>query len=488
MTFLVGQSTAQGEFLVEGLNEGTHVVEFDLEGVLEGMPNGIRRLSGTARGAVVVRDPTLAVTITHPDVVATDEEYSLFLAVANTSNSPANLVTLRLDLAGLAGVEPIGPVSQTVETIPPGESEVVEFRLRSLLTGRVIASAVRAGGGVSPSFQLTTGVGDGGIPLSPLSIVLPKEARALPSDLFRHALGMVGLGFSLSSAPPNAVPSLPRLGRDSIHRRVFELAQAGRYLALGEEPLEAVASLAAEWLGARDQDWDWDGLRRGTRRGALFAEAVGAALARAIDESSTQAVLERIVALYADQAPALLAFAENARLEVESRTTGLRLVNEGASTVRELPFAELYRAGDATMALVTRSEEAGFRIRLRGQTGTPADLSILWPDEGGRLRLLHWPGLGLGPNGEATIELDDAVGDFALALDVEGDGVVDALVAPREEIVPPRPFDVIAAVQNGEVDKTGHVVDVLFTRDLDLAALGDPELFTLPGKVSNGGG
>jgi len=488
LTFLVGQATAQGEFLVEGRNEGTHVVEFELEGILEGMPNGIRRLSGTARGAVVVRDPTLAVTITHPDVVAADEEYSLFLTVSNTANTPANLVTLRLDLAGLAGVEPIGPATRTVETIPPGESEVVEFRLRSLLTGRVIASAVRASGGVSPSFALTTGVGDGSIPLSPLSIVLPKEARALPAELFRHALGLVGLGFSLSSAPPEAVAHLPRLGRDSIHRRVFELAQAGRYLALGEQSLEAVAALAAEWLGVRDGDWEWDGLVRGTRRGALFADAVGATFAAAIDETSAEQVLERIVALYADHPPALLAFAEGGRLEIESRTTGLRLVDGEAGVLRDLPFAELYRAEGAALALATRAEASGFRVRLRGGAAPSADLAILWPDESGALRLLKWNGLGLDPSGEARVELAGAAGDIVLALDRDGDGAVDALVAPREEVVPPRPFDVVAAVQNGEVDKTGHIVDVLFTRDVDLGALGDPALFTLPGQVSNGGG
>ena len=44
LTFLVAQATAEAEFLVEGLREGTHIVDFDLEGVLEGLPTGIRRL------------------------------------------------------------------------------------------------------------------------------------------------------------------------------------------------------------------------------------------------------------------------------------------------------------------------------------------------------------------------------------------------------------------------------------------------------------
>ena len=38
LTFLVAQATAEAEFLVEGLREGTHIVDFDLEGILEGLP------------------------------------------------------------------------------------------------------------------------------------------------------------------------------------------------------------------------------------------------------------------------------------------------------------------------------------------------------------------------------------------------------------------------------------------------------------------
>src|SRR5690606_24744361 len=92
LTFLVGQASGQAEYLVEGLREGTHVVELDIEGVLEGMPGGIRRIEGAARGAVVVRDPTLGIHVSHPDVVRADEEYDLLLTVSNTGLVPANLV------------------------------------------------------------------------------------------------------------------------------------------------------------------------------------------------------------------------------------------------------------------------------------------------------------------------------------------------------------------------------------------------------------
>ena len=180
LTFLVAQATAQAEFLVEGLREGTHIVDFDLEGVLEGLPTGIRRLSGTARGAVIVRDPTLGIVVSHPDVVRADEEYTLEMSVTNNGVTPANLVSLALPPSGLAGVQVVGENRQTIDSILPGEAEIVEFRLRPLLTGRVIASFVRADNHITPSFDFHVGVGEAGIPLSPTEIVLPHEVEALP--------------------------------------------------------------------------------------------------------------------------------------------------------------------------------------------------------------------------------------------------------------------------------------------------------------------
>jgi hypothetical protein len=144
LTFLVAQATAEAEFLVEGLREGTHIVDFDLEGVLEGMPTGIRRIEGTARGAVVVRDPTLGVVVSHPDVVRADEEYTMEVSVTNNGVTPANLVSLALPPSQLAGVVVVGDNRRTIDSILPGESDIVEFRLRPLLTGSVIASFVRA--------------------------------------------------------------------------------------------------------------------------------------------------------------------------------------------------------------------------------------------------------------------------------------------------------------------------------------------------------
>lgn len=172
LSLLAAQATAQAEFLVEGLRKGAHIVYLDLEGILEGPPTGFRRIEGTARGAVVVRDPTLGVVVSHPDVVRADEEYTMEVSVTNNGVTPANLVSLALPPSQLAGVVVVGDNRRTIDSILPGESDIVEFRLRPLLTGSVIASFVRADNHINPSFDLRVGVGEAGIPLSPTEIVL----------------------------------------------------------------------------------------------------------------------------------------------------------------------------------------------------------------------------------------------------------------------------------------------------------------------------
>ena len=54
---IVAHATGNAEFLVEGLREGTHIVHFEMSGMLEGLSTGPRRIVGKAQGAVAVRDP-----------------------------------------------------------------------------------------------------------------------------------------------------------------------------------------------------------------------------------------------------------------------------------------------------------------------------------------------------------------------------------------------------------------------------------------------
>ncbi|MEO7794145.1 MAG: carboxypeptidase-like regulatory domain-containing protein, partial [Thermoanaerobaculia bacterium] len=493
LTFLIAQSTAQAEFLVEGVREGTHIVDFDLEGVLEGLPTGVRRISGTARGAVVVRDPTLGVHVSHPDVVRTDEEYTMSVSVTNNGITPANLVSLALPPSQLAGVQVVGENRRTIDSILPGESELVEFRIRPLLSGRVIASFVRADNHIEPTFDFHVGVGETGIPLSPTEIVLPYEVELLPPVLRRQGLGLVGLGFSLATAPAGLRAGHPQVGRDEVDQRVFELAQAARYVALGEAPFDSLAELAVEWTGAPDQQWEWDALRRTTRRGALFGDALGQVFRAEAASTGVTAAFERFAATTAGTARVGLVASDGAGsyLEVSSRTSGKGLFGPGtaADRVRELPFGDLYDLGSGELALLAAPEAGGYRVTLRRRTSGVADLAILAPATAGELTVWTWPSVGLSANGRAVVDFSFSGEVPTLALDPDGDGDVDDLIPGAASEIPLRQFEVVAAVQNARIDKTGHVVDLLFTGAVDFSSLTprDPGHFEIDGKVSDGG-
>jgi len=496
LTFLIAQSTGEAEVLVEGRKEGTHVVRFDLEGVLDGLASGeIRRVTGSAQGAVVVRDPTLGVTISHPDTVRVGEDYTLRLTVANTSNAPINLVTVALPASGLSGSVVVGETAKTIPTLPAGESVLLDFRLRPTRTGRVVASSVRSPYFVDPRFELTVGVGELGIPLSPDAIVLPELADHLPPAVVDEALSLVGLGFSLAQAPAASLSSeLPRMDLNAVDGLVYRLAQAGRHVRLGEEPFDALAVLAAEWNGAGSDgaDWEWDRLRRTTDKGGRLGDALASSFAAEATATSPLATLERFAATtsYLGRIDAALAVGSGAEVELASRTSGLTVGGDGLDPARRraLPFADLYDLGDAEMAWVAKPEEDGYQARLAVPGGGSADLHLLVPEEDGSPRRVSWYGVSLGAAGLAVVDFaaDDTV--FTLYVDADGDGLVDQQPSGAVSSLAPRPFTAVAAVQR-ETSITGHAVEVLFSHEVDLAELLplDPQRFTLPGNLSNGG-
>ena len=440
-----------------------------------------------------MRDPTLGIVVSHPDVVRADEEYTMAVSVANNGVTPANLVSLALPPSQLAGVVVVGDNRRTIDSILPGESDIVEFRLRPLLTGRVIASFVRADNHVTPSFDFHVGVGEAGIPLSPTEIVLPHEVEALPPALRRHGLGLVGLGFSLATAPVALRAGRPDVSREDVDQRVFELSQAGRYITLGEAPFDALAELAVSWTGAPDEQWEWDELRRITRRGALVGDAMGQVFRAEAASTGVTGAFERFAATTAGTVKVALVASDGAGsyLEVASRTSGKGLYGPGtaADRVRDLPFGDLYDLGSGELALLALPEAGGYRVTLRRRTSGVADLSVLSPPSQGDLRVWTWQSVGLSENGRAVVDFDASGNVPTLAIDDDGDGAVDDLIPGSASTLSPRPFEVVAAVQNARVDKTGHIVDVLFTGAVDFGSLAprDPAHFEIAGKVSDGG-
>jgi len=500
VTFLIAQAAGEAQFLVEGLREGTHLVQFDLAGTLEGLPGGPRPITGKAKGAVVVRDPTLSVTISHPDVVRAQEEYPLFLTITNLGKAPVNALDVGFKVAGLAGTQIIGDTTKEVGNLMPGDTQVVEFAMKALVTGRVVSSSARAGSGTRPGFELSVGVGSG-VPLSPESLVLPNTSRNVPPELYKEALGLIGLAYSLSNAPPSLVGDKAQATTAEMNDRIYRLSQMGRQVGMGEELFEAMSTLAAEWLGARDGGWEWDNLRRTTTRGREFARVFAEILATEHDGNAGVAsdyeaieIFDRFAASNHYFSPIVVgAYGSNIELEIASRTSGKKVRGRGAAATRELPFAELYPlSAGAELGLIARAESGGYEARLRhlaGSGNVTFELVLPSPAPAVEPSRFLWQNVSLPAGALATVVFDEATTTPFLSIDDDGDGVEDRQALPAISPLARRPFAVVKAVHNFDVDPSAHVVDLLFSADIDLASMAprDPGHFRVDGLVSNGG-
>lgn len=502
--------TNSAEFLVEGRREGSHVVEMELAGTLNGLPVGPVPIRGRAAGAVLVRNPTFTLTFTHPDVVNAGEPYTLDVTVTNTSASPANFVSLNLYPRNILGATLAGEPTQAIDQIPPGDSATVSFELVSMLTGKVTAGTLAGDENVSGRFQLKAGVGELGIPLSPDSLVLPKEAGSLPKPLRDAALGLLGRAYAVATAPPAALPAgVTRFTRKVVYDRAIEVAEAGFRHFLGESLPASAAHLLFEFaggnyprLGERSRDAGerefnerdyrgFDELRRRSFRGDVFASAVGALLSpewRDLGPVNFHQALAERVSFRPGHVSVLVSGAGPLPFEVVLRdAAGRRLGASGADgrRVKDIPFADLVplvdESGEATayLALVA-VPEGDYVVELRRQSGaadTPFGVSVVAPRTDGTLRQVAFDGLTADRRPVIGREPDDAIGVSFEVLNDDGP-VTTAPADPTvvRAIVDPAP-SVLAAVQMPDADvvgcedaggvRPGRVIAVLFSEEID---------------------
>ncbi|MEO1369102.1 MAG: carboxypeptidase-like regulatory domain-containing protein, partial [Acidobacteriota bacterium] len=164
--------------------------------------------------------------------------------------------------------------------------------------------------------------------------------------------------------------------------------------------------------------------------------------------------------------------------------------HDPAGPVRDLPFADTFTLADGDLAFVTHPEEGGYRALIRRDFAGSFGLRIGLPAPSGgvgAMRTLEWNGVTLGADDVAWVDLDAVDESVVLEVDEDGDGLADRSEVPTLGVVDARPLEVISAIQNAELDPTGHVVDVVFSGEVDLDSLGESERFEIPGKVSNGG-
>lgn len=280
-TILRPGDAGQAAFLMEGLREGLHTINFNLEGTLEGLPIGPVTVKGQVPGSVLVRDRRFAVTFTHPGVVRAGQEYELGLTMTNTSENVAiQQATVTLSPAMISGATLLGinESDRSFTAIPPGGSKTVKWRLRSNTTGRVTASYAKVAGEIEAGLSLVTGVGDRNVPLSPDSLILPDPVRFLPDGFVEASRALLGQAWSVANAPRAALPAgVTPIGPQAVADRAAELGIAGIRLEFGESLTTSLGTLVRDWIGEQQTvpDAGFADVLRETTAGDAWFDALG---------------------------------------------------------------------------------------------------------------------------------------------------------------------------------------------------------------------
>jgi hypothetical protein len=507
--------SGNAEYLVEGRREGTHVVEMEIAGTLLGLPVGPVEVRGRAVGSVLVRNPTFTLTFMHPETVTAGEAYTLDVTVTNTSDtSPANQVSLNLHPRFISGATLVGEPTRTIETILPGDSATVSFDLVANVTGNVTAATLESdSGGVNGRFALKTSVGELGIPLSADSLVLPKEAAALPKALRDAALGLLGRAHAVATAPAAALPKdVTRFSKKIVFDRAIEVAQAGLRIRLHEPTHDSAAQLWMDFIGsdfqrlpalqsrpddlefARKDFLGFDELRRRSVRGEGLADAVAAQLAErlaaqgplAFHQDLAQKISYRpghlaVLAASAGPLPVELAVIDGQQRRVGGLTDAGRLR-------KEIPFSDVLvfrdQAGAVTARLIMLAapEPGEFTVRLDRLAGAAPDaafdLSLVVPDAAGNLRHLSFAGLDASKAPVLSAEPDAPYKVSIQVFDNETPAGGQP-VEPASALLPDPPPSIVGAVQQAKADQVcvkpgkteglfrpGRIVAVLFSEEV----------------------
>ncbi len=518
LTLGPGQS-GNAEFLVEGRREGSHVIEMALSGVLHGLPVGPVNITGRAAGAVLVRNPKFTLTFTHPELVTAGEGYTLDVTVTNTSEAPANFVSVNLAGRNMSGATLVGEASQSVESIAPGDSATVSFDLVAQVTGKVTAATLAGDENLSGRFEFKTAVGELGIPLSPDSLVLPTEAKALPKSLRDAALGLLGRAYAVATAPAAALPpDVARFSRQVVIDRAIDVAEAGFRVTLHEPIADNAAQLLFDFAGSTylrlperlttPEDLDFaqrntrgfDELRRRSRRGDVLAAVVGGLLAPGL-AATTPAAFHAALASKTSFRPAQISVLLTGNGGPAPVTLALRdasqqrtgLADANGKFAKEIPFSDVVPIVDAggqeigRLLLVT-APDGDYVVEVHPlSSAAPAStysMSVVLPAGDDRMRQVVFEGVGLD-----KVPTVARLGGDPHGLSFELIGTAAATPADPTSaatVVDPAPT-VLGVVQLGTTDAVtmcaaeppifpGRIVGVLFSEEVTPDAVQDKAL------------
>ena len=399
---------------VEGLRAGKHLLKMEIAANLVRPGRDPLSINGAVEAVVDVVDARFHLTFNHPGIVRDGEAYSLYVTVSNLSRRAQSDVGVSLDGNAISGAELAGPPPDRIFSIAAGGSETVEFRLRSKTTGKCVATALQTDSdGFSATIELRTGVGELGIPLSASTLTLPRFTELLPKPLVDANVRLLGLAYSLATAPSASVPAgLLAPTRRDVERRAIDLAEAGQRLFLQDQRLESLEALLLDQLGNRQVLVEFDALRRRLEKGRASAAALGDLLredqrdAPAGRGFSAAALLHHLGETMSYARPFLAATVISSSPQLDPPILEIRRSDPGGVTalgnltdpasvsaalipVRTLPFGEVYSIretedgeGKVPLAIVGHLDPAAsYRILLHAPAAGPAagDLRAILP-------------------------------------------------------------------------------------------------------------
>src|SRR4051795_9157155 len=516
-TILIAQAKAEADWTLEALKTGTHTFSIEVNATYRASSTSPAiPLRGSVSQQLVVHDPRFNITFSHPDTVRAGLTYSTFTFITNTtpsiqtirlrtgdelpacsSTGDASICRLDNDIesvplcSGNASVDlcrPADDLKSQELTLKPGATRTVVYKLRSNLTGNIFATAGSVDSDViHAAVQLHMGVSTSGIPLSPATLVMPYYAQYLDQQFVTDQLQLLGLGYSLATAPVNqTTASFPRVITTDVFHRAVDIARAGQRIFIGEDKRDSFANLTLDLLGNGNGNKlsEWDELRRREYSGRI----AGASLARQLEAASLKTAgdfdsfLARFGQATAWRAPYFVAVTHGAAVAGNARpyaislrgvTTNSKmdmpneLATEESHGTRDVAFGDLSKLTSGDNLQTGEMATAGLWSENYELTVTPAAgssfvLDVLYPSTA-PARIRH-----------ALVNISNASGKALKGVLDPTSGIVtltedggSASYSGNATEISPAPLAIIAAHQDMHLDENGHKVAVLFNRPVD---------------------
>ena len=483
-----GQS-GQGQFYVEGLQEGLWVMNMNLTAQLHGLANGVVTVKGQAAGSVLVRNPKFSLAFSAPAVVRVGEPYTATVTVLNTGVTPANLLSVSLNENSISGAVFAPGQQDTIQlgSLQPGQSATATFHLISETTGAVeFSNLSTSSDSVVGRFRLSMAVDAEGVALSPNSLALPDYVNSLPTNVLAAANRVLGQALSVATAAqlPAGVLNIPNA---TITTRSLELAEAGERLQYGDTLNRVLPDLLRDWQGGRQTDDGFDQLIRVTDAGAEWRSAIFGAMEADDGLTGTARLFNRAPDLAGLGQNFVIASAGPGQLEADFSGTTNSATLDGSTQ----PYAAVFGGTNGIWA-VTQDQTNAVYAWTFTNAPTSADMAVSIFDGAGHAHTFRWMVANPPPGAVYRFALNDPTGTLQVYLN----GAVASTVPATQQTISELPPTVIAVQQDLMVqagrpvpacvgpnyENYGTVVAVVYSKPVTQQTAGNGASYSLDGN------